>query len=59
MNKEQIFLVKYGLHHFVSCANRAGKHVFCIRKSERENMIRHAKSLIEGGYGKGAEIQIV
>ena len=59
MNKEQIFLVKYGLHHFVTCVNQAGKHVFKIRGSERENMINHAKSLIQGGYGEGTEIQLV
>lgn len=59
MNKEQIFLVKYGLHHFVSCASKAGKHVFTIRKNERDTMINHAKSLIEGGYGDGAEIKLV
>lgn len=59
MNKEQIFLIKYGLHNFVSCANKAGKNVFSIRKNARENMIRHAKSLIQGGYGDGAEIQLV
>ena len=59
MSKDQIFLIKYGIHNFVSCALNGGKKVFYIRKSERETMITHARSLIEGGYGKAVEIRMV
>ncbi|MDV7341532.1 hypothetical protein RYZ26_18145 [Terasakiella sp. A23] len=59
MNKEQIFLVKYGIHNFVSCALNGGKQVFYIRKSERDTMIAHAKNLIQGGYGETADIRVI
>lgn len=59
MNKDQIFLIKYGIHNFVSCAINGSKKVFYIRKSERETMIAHARNLIVGGYGDAVEIQLV
>ncbi len=59
MSKEQNFLIKYGIHNFVSCALEGGKNVFYIRKSERDNMIAHAKKLLQGGYGDQVEIHVV
>lgn len=59
MTVEQIFLVKKGIHNFVSYAEDGGKFTFFIRKNERENMIRHAMMLIQGGYGERADIRIV
>jgi len=59
MNKDQIFLIKYGIHNFVSCALKGSKKVFYIRRSERDTMISHARNLIVGGYGDAVEIQLV
>lgn len=59
MTVEQNFLVKKGIHNFVSYVEDSGKFTFFIRKDERENMIRHAMMLIQGGYGETADIRIV
>jgi len=59
MSVEHDFLVKYGIHNFVSCAEKAGKQTFFIRKSERDSMIKHAKSLITGAYGDTTDIRII
>jgi len=58
MSREQNFLVSYGLHNFVTYTPKRGAHSFFIKGSERQKMIRHAKSLIEGTYGKTAEIHV-
>ncbi len=59
MSVEQTFLMKYGIHNFVSYVENGGKFTFFIRKTQREGMIRHAMMLIQGGYGEAAEIRIV
>ncbi len=59
MTLEQHFLIRYGLHHFVSCKAQAGRFIFCIRKTQRETMIQHAQRIIQGGYGEMADIQLV
>jgi len=59
MTIEQTFLVKKGIHNFVSYVEDSGKFTFFIRKSERDHMIRHAMMLIQGGYGEAADIRIV
>ncbi len=59
MSKDQTFLIKYGIHNFVSCALKGSKQVFYIRKSERDTMITHAKNLIQGGYGETADIRVI
>ncbi len=58
MSREQNFLVTYGLHNFVTYAPKRGAHSFVIKGSERQKMIRHARSLIEGTFGKSVDIQV-
>jgi len=59
MNIEQHFLIKYGLHNFVTCALTSGKHIFLIKNKEGQNMIRHAKTLIKESFGETTEIQVI
>ena len=58
MMREQNFLVTYGLHNFVTYTLERGKHVFFIEGKEGLNMINHAKTLIEGSFGKSANIRV-
>ena len=58
MSREQDFLVTYGLHNFVTYSLKRGEHFFCIKGKESQHMIRHAKALIEGSFGKSADIQV-
>lgn len=59
MTTEQKFLVTYGLHNFVSHSPVAGRNTFVIRSREGTDMVRHARSLIEGSYGDRADIHLV
>ncbi|SCA55775.1 hypothetical protein MTBPR1_120081 [Candidatus Terasakiella magnetica] len=58
MSSEQKFLVKYGIHNFVSYTENRGKFTFFICQNEREGMISHAKMLIQGGYGEATDIRL-
>ena len=58
MTNEHNFLITYGLHNFVTYTKDGEKSVFAIRGLEGQKMIRHAKSLIAGSYGKAADIQV-
>lgn len=58
MSNEYNFLITYGLHNFVTHALKEGKHTFTIQRLESQKMVRHAKSLIAGSYGKGAHIHV-
>jgi hypothetical protein len=58
MTTEHNFLITYGLHNFVTFDQPRGKHTFTIRNVENQKMVRHAKSLIQGKYGKSAYIQV-
>lgn len=58
MTTDHNFLITYGLHNFVSCAQANGKRVFTIKGQTNPKMIRHAKHLIAGNYGPGADIQV-
>ena len=59
MTTEQIFLITYGLHNFVSHAPASGRNAFVIRRHEGQDMVRHATSLSEGSYGERAEIRLI
>jgi len=59
MSVEQTFLMKYGIHNFVSYVENSGKFTFFIRRNQRESMIQHAMKLIQGGYGETADIRII
>lgn len=58
MSREQDFLVTYGLHNFVTYSLKRGAPSFCIKSKEGQNMVRHAKTLIEGSFGKSADIRV-
>lgn len=57
MNTEQNFLVRYGLHGFVSCALQNGERAFFIKCGESQSMICHAENLIKGAFGDIVNIQ--
>jgi len=59
MSKEQIFLVTYGLHNFVTHDRTGATPGFCIRSKEGLTMTRHAKGLIEDSFGDATEIHVV
>jgi hypothetical protein len=58
MSREQNFMVTYGLHNFATYTPKYGAHSFFIRGRERQKMIRHAKSLMEGAFGETVNIQV-
>jgi hypothetical protein len=59
MNKEQNFLIKYGLHNFVTCAKERGRDVFFIKGLKDKSMVRHAKHLILSSFGESTDIKVV
>ena len=59
MNTEENFLVRYGLHNFVSCTRLNGKNTFFIKGMESQSMICHAENLIKETFGEVMEIQRV
>ncbi len=59
MNQEQEFLIKYGIHNFVSYQRLQNTPVFSIRKSVRHKMVSHAQKLIQGAFGELAEIKLI
>ena len=58
MNKEQNFLVRYGLHNFVTVAQSGDHHVFAIRQTEGRKMIGHAEHLIKESFGEMTEVRV-
>ncbi|NVJ93078.1 MAG: hypothetical protein HWE34_15550 [Methylocystaceae bacterium] len=59
MSSQQTFLIRYGIHNFVSCMENSGNIAFLIQKSERQTMVRHAQKLIQGAYGEQADIRVI
>ena len=59
MNNPQNFLITYGLHNFVTHAQKKKKHTFFIRGQESQTMIGHATHLIKESYGETTDIQMV
>ena len=57
MNTEQNFLVRYGLHNFVTCAERDGKNTFSIKPGSSPSLMRHAEFLIKETFGDVMEVQ--
>lgn len=58
MSNEQDFLIKYGLHNFVTGSQKRGKRVFVIKGMENQILVSHARHLIEEGFGASASIQV-
>ncbi len=59
MNTENNFLVRYGLHNFVSCTRLNGKNTFVIQSMEGQIMTGHAEHLIRETFGDVMDIQLV
>lgn len=51
MTIESNFLIKFGLHHFVSYSRNKGESRFFVDGTESKTMIAHAKNIIEEMYG--------
>lgn len=58
-HKDQDFLIKYGLHNFVTSARTGERLVFFIRNAGGQTMIDHAKKLIEGSFGPTATVAVI
>jgi len=58
MTKEQDFLIRHGLHNFVTHARAKGSEVFSIQRVQNRTMVCHAKMLISGNFDT-AKIQVV
>jgi hypothetical protein len=59
MITEQNFLVRYGLHNFVSCSEKNGKNTFFIKCGVGQRMTCHAEYLIKEAFGEVMDIQLV
>jgi len=58
MSNEQIFLIRYGLHNFVTHVQTSRKQsTFFIEKTESQNMVGHALTLIKDRFGDSANVQ--
>lgn len=59
MSNEQNFLIRYGLHNYVSHVQTNGKQsTFFIESKESQNMVGHALSLIKDRFGNSANIHL-
>ena len=59
MSEHQTFLVKYGIHNFVSYERNEAAFTFKIKSDQRDSMINHAVRLIKDWYGDQTAIQLV
>lgn len=59
MNKQQNFLVRYGLHGFVQFASERGAQTFLIKDLQDSKMIAHAKCLIQSTFGESTQIRMM
>ena len=59
MNTEHNFLVRYGLHNFVTCTQTNGKNTFFIKCLANQNMIYHAEYLIKEAFGETMDIKLI
>jgi len=59
MSTEENFLVRYGLHNFVTSTLASGRQIFLIKSMQSQDMISHAMDLIKGKFGDSVEIKLV
>lgn len=59
MSTEENFLVRYGLHNFVTSTLASGRQVFLIKSKQSQDMISHAMYLIKGKFGDNVDIKLV
>jgi hypothetical protein len=59
MSNEQNFLIKYGLHNFVTHVQTSSmQSTFFIESTESQNMVGHALTLIKDRFGDSANVQL-
>lgn len=58
MTVESNFLIKFGLHHFVSYTRGNGKSRFVVDRNEGKAMIAHAKHIIAEMFGAPAVVSV-
>lgn len=58
MTVESKFLIRFGLHHFVSHSKDDGTARFVVDGSEGQTMIAHAKNIIEEMYGAPSIVSV-
>jgi len=59
MIQGQDFLIRYGLHNFVTYHQKGSSPSFSIKTSETTKMVRHARNLIQGAYGMKTVIKLI
>ncbi|SCA56609.1 hypothetical protein MTBPR1_260004 [Candidatus Terasakiella magnetica] len=50
------FLIRYGIHNFVTYRKQGSNASFSIKKSEPTKMVHHAQDLIRGAFGETVSI---
>lgn len=58
MIQEQDFLIRYGLHNFVTFHQKGNLPSFSIKITETTKMVRHAQNLIRETYGEMTDIRL-
>jgi len=57
MTQTQEFLIKSGIHNFVSYQNTGTAPIFSIKSSTHHKMARHAQMLIKNAFGDATDIR--
>ncbi|NVK20399.1 MAG: hypothetical protein HWE30_17025 [Methylocystaceae bacterium] len=57
MTQTQEFLIKSGIHNFVSCQHTGPAPIFSIKLCTQHKMARHAQMLIKNAYGDATDIR--
>lgn len=58
MIQGQDFLIRYGLHSFVTYHPKGSSPSFSIKTSETTKMVRHAQKIIREAYGDKTDIRL-
>lgn len=58
MSKEQNFLIRYGLHNFVTCPPTKASRTFVIKDLKDKHLVSHAKYLIKESFGEAVDIHV-
>ena len=58
MSKEQNFLIRYGLHNFVSCPPSGANRTFVIKNLKNKELVSHARYLIKESFGEAVNIHV-
>lgn len=58
MTQHSDFLIRYGIHHFVSYQTQGQGHHFAINRKAPLNMADHARMLIQQNFGEEVCISV-